>query len=150
MPIESSPLSPNNKDRHFFECKNQLSEVKNLSKWLNHLIPTLGYSSKLLFAVDLVAEELLSNIINYAFDDVFTHLIHIELLTKENAIIITFKDDGKPFNPFEDFSINLPNSLEEAGLGGLGIHLVKSYANKYEYSRSNNLNILSITIVEDV
>ena len=150
--MSSDPQRPfeQNPARHHFKCKNQLSDIAKLSQSLIALASSAGYSTNLQFAIDLVTEELITNIINYAFQNDAEQIISIDLLTQEQKVTIIFQDDGVPFNPFEDYDIQLPKSLDDAGLGGLGIHLVKSYAQSYEYKRQGNQNIVSVTLVENV
>ena len=54
------------------------------------------------------------------------------------------EDDGIPFNPFTQESPDTSLSLEDREIGGLGIHIVKSLMDSYEYIRIDNRNVLKL------
>jgi len=93
----------------------------------------------------IVGDELLSNIIKYAYKDAFG-FIYIRLLynTLGKELILTLADNGTSFNPFE--VNNMPasgdaNSLKE---GGLGILIVKKLMSEYAYDYINGKNIITL------
>ncbi len=94
--------------------------------------------------MNIVFDELLSNIIQYAFDDDQKHTIHIEIKMNGSNLIIIIEDDGVPFNPFQQNTPDMKLSLEEREIGGLGIHLVKNLMDECSYSRHTNKNTLTL------
>lgn len=87
----------------------------------------------------LACEEILINIIDYAYGEIKGKIL-VELAFNGNSVIIKFTDDGKPFNPLtsEDPDIELP--VEKRNIGGLGIFIVKKLVDNafYEYTDSKN------------
>lgn len=61
-----------------------------------------------------------------------------------NELIITFEDNGIPYNPLksEDPDISLP--VEKRSVGGLGIFMVKHIADSMDYKYNDGKNILKI------
>ena len=55
-----------------------------------------------------------------------------------------FIDDGIQFNPIESESPDSPDTIDEAEIGGLGIHLVKNLTDELNYEYENNENHLTI------
>jgi len=100
--------------------------------------------NKIVFDLNLVLDELVTNIIHYAYDDNDKHLINISLEKKENEIEIKIIDDGKKFNPLQKEEADINLSLEEREIGGLGIHIVRHKTDNISYERKNNQNILSL------
>lgn len=100
--------------------------------------------NKIVFDLNLVLDELVTNIIHYAYDDNDKHLINISLEKKENEIEIKIIDDGKKFNPLQKEEADINLSLEEREIGGLGIHIVRHKTDNISYERKNNHNILSL------
>lgn len=91
--------------------------------------------------VDLIVEEIFVNIVNYSK---CTYIqVNVESMD-ESCIKIEFIDDGFEFNPFDSDSIDFPSDIDEAQIGGLGIHLVKNIADKFSYTYENNENHLTI------
>lgn len=91
--------------------------------------------------VDLIVEEIFVNIIKYSK---CTYIqVNFEL-TEESILKIEFIDDGFKFDPFEMDSVAYPTNIDEAQIGGLGIHLVKNLADEFDYTYENNENHLTI------
>jgi serine/threonine-protein kinase RsbW len=96
--------------------------------------------------INLALEELVSNIIFYAYEDTFDHFIDIEFRKAEGAVVMKIEDDGKAFNILEaDSPRDLSAPVEERGVGGLGIHFIRTFMNKIEYSRDNGKNVVTLT-----
>jgi anti-sigma regulatory factor (Ser/Thr protein kinase) len=93
---------------------------------------------------NLVLDELVSNVIKYAYDDGQEHQILVTVEIRPDLLIISVEDDGKPFNPTEAPAPNLGLPVEEWPLGGLGVHIVKSIANAIEYRRDRDRNIVRV------
>ena len=96
--------------------------------------------------MDVVFDELLTNIISYAYRDNKEHDIEIKVELSADRLKVSMVDDGIPFNPLgvETPDIELP--LEERTVGGLGIHLVRNMMDKVSYRRRIDKNV--ITVVE--
>lgn len=92
--------------------------------------------------LDVVIEELFVNIAKYAYDD--TGDVLIEVLFDKNKLIITFVDEGNPFNPLERDDPDTSLSSDERQIGGLGIYMVKKMMDKVKYEYKDNKNILII------
>lgn len=134
---------------HQFRLTNRADEIGRFSQWINDLIPQYGFSDKLLFQADLVLTETITNIIDHAFPDSQTHDISVALRCETPSLFIKIIDQGVPFNPLEDHQVHVSDTLDEAGLGGLGIHLIKSYAHDCAYVRENDSNIFSLRLEDD-
>jgi len=103
-----------------------------------------SFKDSLTKKVSIVLDELLNNIITYAFDDGEEHDITIRFQLKYLRLIITVEDDGIPFNPFRSDAPDVKLSVLERKLGGLGIHIVKNLVDEYHYIRQSNKNIISL------
>lgn len=80
----------------------------------------------------IVFDELLSNIISYAYDDDKDHQIEIIIQLRGEQIVITITDDGIPFNPFATDMPDIKQSIKKRSIGGLGIHIVKNLMDEGE------------------
>ncbi len=99
-------------------------------------------SPKVVFHVNLVLEEILTNIIAYGYADSDEHYISIGIFLAEGELVIQVADDGRPFNPLEAPEPDLESPLEERPVGGLGLHLVRSLMHEFEYERNEGQNLL--------
>jgi anti-sigma regulatory factor (Ser/Thr protein kinase) len=85
--------------------------------------------------LELVFEELISNTIKYGFSRHSEQSIHVLVDRKPNAIELVFEDDGKPFNPLAEEPPEAFSTIEDAKIGGLGLHLVAKLSAGLRYER---------------
>ncbi|MCK9244144.1 MAG: ATP-binding protein [Candidatus Neomarinimicrobiota bacterium] len=121
---------------------NSIDELQAVNNELEQFGESQDLAPDLMFNLNLVLEEVLTNIIFYGYDDSATHVIELNINLKSEIIEIEIIDDGKPFNPLERPDPNVNKSLDERQIGGLGIFLVKKIMDKAEYFRRENKNIL--------
>lgn len=101
---------------------------------------------QLLFNVELILEETLMNVIWHAFDDAAEHRIDVSVQIEPSQIVMDFEDDGIAFDPLQAPEPTLPTTLEEAVPGGLGLMLVRNFAQSVAYERRDARNRLTITV----
>lgn len=95
--------------------------------------------------IDVAVEELFVNIANYAYaPNVGQAAIGLEFRENPVAVIITFTDQGVPYNPLEKADPDVTLSAEERQIGGLGIYMVKKSMDDISYEYRDNRNILRI------
>lgn len=140
-------LHSNEKDETLtleLKVKNQLIEINRVNEEFNQFAQNCGLNVSIKRKVNLVFDEILNNIISYAFQDTGEHHIGIVVRYQPDQLVISISDDGIPFNLLqaEEPQTDLP--LEERQIGGLGIHLVKNVMDDYEYKRDGNKNISTL------
>ena len=92
--------------------------------------------------LELVIEEIFVNIASYAYHpEIGFATFCIEFEENPNAVLMTFIDGGKPYNPLEREDPDTTLDVDERGIGGLGIFLVKKNVDEisYEYKDGNNI-----------
>lgn len=100
---------------------------------------------KMEFTFRLVIEEIVVNVVNYAYPEGVEGWLDVDISSKDGDISITFTDGGTPFNPLakEDPDTTLP--LDQRPIGGLGILLVKKMMDHVAYRHEEGRNILTLT-----
>ena len=125
---------------------NDMQELTHVIQVVNVFLEPRGLKSKLIYAVNLILEEILMNIVKYGYDDENSHEIEVEIGVEEGEVALTVIDDGKEFNPLTiprpDRSKSAMDRIEE----GLGLQFVRHMRNAMEYRRENDKNILRIWI----
>ena len=125
---------------------NDLRELTHVLQLVNVFLEPRELQSKLVYAVNLILEEILMNIIRHGYDDEDSHEIEVQIELEEDEVALTVIDDGKEFNPLTipgpDRSKSAMDRLEE----GLGLQFVRHMRNAMEYRREGDKNILSIWI----
>ncbi|MCC9620380.1 ATP-binding protein [Thalassospira sp. MA62] len=125
------------------------SVISNDQKELNGFLETLGErldESGVDFAVatriQVCLDEMLSNALKYGYPPEQAGEIEISIGFAGDEVAVTVCDDGVAFNPFErDAPESLDQSLEDRDIGGLGIHIVKNMATRFDYQRDGDRNI---------
>ncbi len=135
-------------DKISFKLKNDLCELDALVQNLENFCVQLGLSKKCQCEIDLVSEELFTNIISHGYTDDTEHWIKITISYEHGILTMRIEDDGIPFNPLEEVeSPDLDSPIEERCVGGLGVHLAKHFTEDVVYERRGDKNILTLTKV---
>ncbi|MCK4982200.1 MAG: ATP-binding protein [Victivallaceae bacterium] len=135
---------------HTFKIKNTFVELELLCAEINELAHTSSFSEQLLFCLNVCLEEMLSNIIKYAYDDEDKHEIAVRLEISNELITLTIIDDGHEFNPLESKIPDMNADIKHREVGGIGIFLTCKMANKVIYARKDNKNILKVLLTPHV
>jgi anti-sigma regulatory factor (Ser/Thr protein kinase) len=123
--------------------KNRLSDIALVQTALKQFADVRGISSHDVMKINLIVDELISNIVSYAYQDDGEHDIEIELGLADNRLSLAITDDGVPFDPSAKDSPDTAAPLEARPLGGLGIHLVKKIADDLSYQRRAGKNVVT-------
>ena len=54
--------------------------------------------------------------------------------------MLIVEDNGQPFDPTQEVPTDTTSPLAERPIGGLGLHLVKSFANRLSYEFADGRN----------
>jgi len=122
--------------------RNDLSEIAKLQREIENFGQKCSLSSKTLFELNLILEEVLANLISYAYGDNQRHEIVVRADLRDGELVIEVEDDGRPFNPLQSPPPDLEAPLEQRNVGGLGLHLVRELTSSIEYSRRKGKNHL--------
>lgn len=98
--------------------------------------------SKVIQAADLALEEHLTNVMSYAFDDQSIHIIVVRLTISNGSLQMEVEDDGRSHNPLEFPLVDTRVPLDEKQVGGLGVHLIRTFMDEVDYRRESGKNIL--------
>ncbi|MFT7366100.1 MAG: sigma-B regulation protein RsbU (phosphoserine phosphatase) [Marinobacter psychrophilus] len=123
---------------------NQLSEIDRINDSFNEFAESAEIPMGVSLKINMVFDELLNNIISYAYEDQNAHDIRIRVDLISTRLVITIEDDGVPFNPFMRAEPDTDASLEDREIGGLGIHLVKKVMSEVSYKRHFDRNRLTL------
>ncbi len=127
-----------------FELRNNLSELATLSEKMESVGQALNLSRRCLFEMNLALDELFTNILSYGFQDQSEHFIRVNISADHDVLTVVLEDDGMAFNPVDRIPPELPCTLDECKVGGLGIHLVKNLMDEIVYERRAGTNVLTL------
>ena len=133
------------------EVRNELhleldgDEPRRVAEFFEGMAMEHGVPMGIVFKFQLALDELLTNVISYAFDDTSNAAIKVTLAMSDERITAVIEDNGRPFNPMLDAPApDLDHSAEDRRIGGLGIHLTKAFVDKLSYERTDGWNRLSL------
>lgn len=126
------------------QIENNISELSRLTTLLEQLAKEWKIPQEVSFQINLALEEMVTNVINYGYEDKGSHTITLSFILHGRVIIIQIEDDGRAFNPLTAPEPDTTGSVEKRKIGGLGIHLVKKLMDTVTYARKNENNILTI------
>ncbi len=95
--------------------------------------------------IDIAIDELFGNIVRYAYHpEIGPATVQVEVTEEPLAVVITFIDQGKPYDPLAKEDPDVTLSAEEREIGGLGIYIVKQSMSEITYEYKDGRNILKI------
>ena len=116
--------------------RNDIEQIPTLSEW----IEGLGIPDELSMPINLALEEIVSNVMLYAYP----HSSGRVLVEYTAPLIFTITDSGIPFDPTKQKEADITLSAEEREIGGLGIHLVRQIMDEVIYERVEDKNVLTL------
>jgi anti-sigma regulatory factor (Ser/Thr protein kinase) len=126
-----------------FKVPNQISALDDISLALDEFCESASIQMKLKLQINLVLEELVTNIIKFGYDDTLEHFIDIEIKLDSTFIQVIITDDAGPFNILDhDSDVEINKPADERSIGGVGIHLVRTLMDEITYKRESGKNIL--------
>jgi anti-sigma regulatory factor (Ser/Thr protein kinase) len=91
----------------------------------------------------LAMEEVFVNIVKYAYAESLGKVtIHCRI--DEDSLILKIKDEGIPFNPLQLPEPHLVSCLKERKVGGLGVFLMRRFADNVKYEKQGKYNVLTL------
>ena len=122
-----------------------LDNLPEVTAFIDSQLEELDCPMKAQFQIDVAIDELFTNIATYAYGD-STGNVTVRLDTQEDprAVLITFIDNGVPYNPLEQEEPDITLAAEDRPIGGLGIFVVKKTMDDMSYDYKDGQNILRI------
>jgi len=124
---------------------NKIEELTKVAQFMEDLGEEWGLPVPLVFSLNLVLEEALTNTISYGFDDDGNHTIEIHFSKTGSLLSIIITDDGHEYDPTQKKDPDISLAAEERPIGGLGIFLIKKIMDTVRYKRTDNRNNLILT-----
>lgn len=141
-PDSAPPATPDNILK--LSIKNEMSELEGLYANVNQFLAKHKTPYRSGYAVNLAIEELVVNVIRYAYVDDDEHAIDIGLGVIGEQIILEIRDTGRPFDPRE--APPHDPDVEDLEVGGLGLTLVLDLVDGLTYRRENEKNHVQVCI----
>jgi anti-anti-sigma factor len=123
---------------------NDLAEIGKVLDMAEAFGKRHGLSERTLHDASIALDEIVSNIIHYAYHDRAPHRIVVRLCLSAGQLRIDIEDDGVPFHPLEQSTALPSGSAHERPVGGLGLLFVRSLMDDVSYARIGDANRLTL------
>ncbi|HEY5720368.1 MAG TPA: ATP-binding protein [Gammaproteobacteria bacterium] len=124
---------------------NDLAQLPQLSAALERLGEAHGIATQPLYQLQVALDEMVSNVIRYAWPEGGSHLIHVRMTVATGRVTIQISDDGRPFDPHDAPAPAPPQPGQRSRPGGLGVHMVKQIVEQLDYTRADGRNCLTMS-----
>ena len=101
---------------------------------------------KNILRIELAIEEVLTNVIKYAYQSEPGDVQVTCFFDKDNHFVIEVEDQGVPFDALSIDEPDIGSDISERKIGGLGIFLLKKTMSDVTYQRKEDSNILRLTV----
>ena len=126
------------------KLKNQVGELERVNRFIEEIGNELGLSMELRMNMNLVMEEMVSNVIFYAYPKDVEGDIELEAEYDGNELCFVLSDSGKEFDPTQKEDANPDINPTEREIGGMGIYIVKNIMDEVSYQRLEGKNLLTM------
>ena len=128
------------------EVEANLKQLTGLQEQVTAFAEAQNWPPDMSFQVELALEEICVNIVNYGFEgDGDDHAIEIVVDSEPDSLTMEIIDNGRAFDPLtETPEPDLDSAVSDRPIGGLGVHLVKSFMDELLYRREDGRNHLKM------
>ena len=123
---------------------NDIAEIARLAQFVDEVGEEFNLTPDVIFNLNLVLEEAVANVINYAYPKEDHESIYLSARLQEGSIVFVLTDTGKEFDPTLAPEADITLSAEDRPIGGLGIFLIRQIMNEVKYERIEGKNVLTL------
>ena len=117
-----------------------IENIPSVTAFVDEQLEQYDCPIKAQMQIDIAIDELFSNIAHYAY----TPKTGKATVRVEVAVVITFIDNGIPYDPLAKADPDITLSAVDRAIGGLGIFMVKKSMDEITYEYKDGQNILTI------
>ena len=122
-----------------------VENIETVTDFVNEQLEAMACPMKAQMQIDIAIDELFGNIAHYAYNpEIGQATVRVEVAEDPLAVVITFIDNGTPYDPLKKDDPDVTLSAEERDIGGLGIYMVKKSMDEISYEYQDGKNILKI------
>ena len=103
-----------------------------------------GFDDQIVWELELVADEILTNIIRYAYPQVVGMIEVSCCYEASKGLVVEINDYGIPFNPLAYPTPDCTSDINSIRTNGFGIYIVRCLLDDIAYKRKGNMNCLTI------
>ena len=122
-----------------------VENIETVTDFVNEQLEALDCPMRAQMQIDIAIDELFGNIAHYAYNpEIGQATVQVDVVEEPLSVVITFIDNGVPYDPLAKADPDTTLSAEERDIGGLGIYMVKKSMDEIAYEYKDGQNILKI------
>ncbi len=122
-----------------------VDNIEVVTAFINAELERMNCPEKVIYQIDIAVDELFGNIARYGYDAGEGPVtVRIEEAEAPRGVVITFIDQGIPYNPISAKAPDVTLKASMRPIGGLGVYMVKKSMDEVDYLREDGCNRLSI------
>jgi anti-sigma regulatory factor (Ser/Thr protein kinase) len=125
--------------------RNEIPQLALLSAAIERIGREHALAQKPLVQLQVTLDEIVSNVIKYAWPEGGSHEIRIRITVDAGKVKVDVADDGVSFDPRHTTPPALPPSGQRRRPGGVGLHMVRQLMDAFEYARIDGWNHSTLT-----
>lgn len=122
------------------QFNSRLEEIGVLAEEFEQWASQLGASPKIVNMINLMLDELITNIVMHGYKNREDGIIEIQISHINDAFDITLRDRAPPFNLLDAPAVDTSLGVEEREIGHLGVFLVRKLADQLGYRWNGQCN----------
>jgi serine/threonine-protein kinase RsbW len=125
--------------------RNHIADLAVLTAAMERVGAEHSMPEKSLFQLQVALDEVVSNVIKYAWPEGGTHEVEIHITAQSDRIEVEIIDDGRMFDPRNVPKRDKPRSGRKPRPGGLGLQMTRQLVDCIGYARRGNRNHTTVT-----
>jgi Anti-sigma regulatory factor (Ser/Thr protein kinase) len=120
-----------------------LEEIPKISAELEQCMQSMGFSDDQILDLQLAVEEAITNVITHGYEET-PGTIAVRCTTEDDEIAIEISDHAPAFDPLSVPEPDTSADIDQRGIGGLGIFLIRRVTDSATYRYEQEKNILTL------
>lgn len=126
-----------------------IDAVMSLQPHIEAFCEAHGLSSRTSYTLQLVLEELLTNVVNHGYKGTVDAPIVLKLSHEGEMVVGEIIDSGSAFDPTDQPEPDIDAPMEDRRIGGLGVFLSKTMTHDLSYARVDGRNVVRFRLTDD-
>jgi anti-sigma regulatory factor (Ser/Thr protein kinase) len=119
-------------------------DISAADTWIEDVGRRWGIPERTTFRARICVAEIAANVLKHGASPTGSAEFGVTLRQRGEGLDVEITDSGLPFDPTAAPEREIPRTLDEAQIGGFGLHLVRSYAEDISYRHDGVRNRLRL------
>jgi len=121
-----------------------IDAVAHCTDFVRALTRRAGFQAGRVDEIELVVEEVVANICHYSYGDQLGNVELVCTMTDSGTLELEFIDTGRPFDLIAMPEPDLAVDIDQRGLGGVGVPMMRALVDRASYRRNGERNLLRL------